>query len=326
MNSRDAIVNLAQCNAKSLHPIQDIEDALEIGLPFFEVAKDDTTYSGYKVIPHADEGHDNQPRMPFICEYLANTVFPNVSREANLQGYYPIELHDSNSYLDNDKNYAGVLVFAKNFELDPHTPLLPDPFQIGNYGGRLNISDPYQWEEKANKISFFGVTTGDRDPTKNMRIKICNWSRENRDISEFYLTRIAQMSPDIVMNRIPYAREMFANYVDQEHQYVNKILLSVDGNTASWDRLMWIMKSKSLPFKYESQEILWYYPLLQDRTHFVEVSLNSMRQHGEYYMANPNEAKHIIANANGFVDRYINPVSTMFYTAQLFEFGSDNAA
>jgi hypothetical protein len=322
MNHTDAIINLAQNNGKTFCPLRD-EEVEDIDVPYFEVYRDTMGPCGYNIKYYNYKTHDNAPRMPYYCDYLLKNIFPNVNSQCDLTGFYPIELHDAYGYLNNNKCYDNVLTFAKNKE-DKYPVLVPDPFQIGNYGGRLNIKDPVSWSNKKNKIGFYGVTTGNKNPLKNERLKLCKWSVNNRDISDFYITRIAQIEPQKVLNAYPEFKNMFTEPVDQVKQYDYKYLLSADGNTASYDRLCWIMRSKSVLFKYESNQLLWYYPLLLENTHFASVTTETMKRKYEFYENNQTIAQIMVANSNQFIQTFITPINTMLYTTYLFENIAEN--
>jgi len=321
MNNKDAISFLAQCNGKSFCPLRDFEEAEEIGIPFFEVTKSVYGRCGYEIKYHRYDGHDNAVRMPYYCNYLLQNVFPNVKSEDgyDLTGYYPLELHDAITYLNNGKDYSNALTFAKVKD-DAYPCLIPDPFMIGNYGGRLDVKDRFTWEQKRDRIGFFGVTTGDRDPSKNERLRLCQWSTYHRGFCDFYITGIVQMEQsDVVKTYSTDLERMMHPPVSQEEQYNYKYLLSMDGNTCSYDRLCWIMNSNSLAFKYKSRDMLWYYPLLMENTHYVGVSDHTLETKMTYYSNNPREAEFIRRNANSFTKTYANPTSAIMYLTYLFE-------
>jgi hypothetical protein len=321
MNYIDSIVQIAQNNGKLFSPMTDKEEVKELDIPYFQIYKSD---GRYKIDYFNYEKHDNAPRMPYYCDYLLRDVFPNVDYKYNLEGYYPIELHDAITYLDNGKDYSNALTFAKT-KMDPMPVLIPDPFMIGNYGGRLNVSDPYDWKQKINKVGFFGVTTGNRNPAKNTRLKFCNWASSHHNICDAYITGIAQIEPKEILKVYgDNFRHMYGNYIPQEKQYQYKCLLSVDGNTCSYDRLCWVMNSQSLAFKYPSNEILWYYPLLLEDTHYVEVDEKTLEKKMNYYLNNPKEADFIIKNANQFVRRFCSSISTKLYLTYLMETVAEN--
>jgi hypothetical protein len=322
MNYQDSIIHLAHNNGKIFSPLN--EDEIEdINLPYFEVYKDALGICGYNIRMFNYEKEDNAPRMPYYCHYLLNSIFPNIDKSADITGFYPICLHDSYSYLNDGKIYDNVLTFAKRKQ-DKYPILIPDPFQIGNYGGRLQYQDQILWEDKKDVIGFYGGTTGNRNPADNLRLNVCDWSLNNRDVSEFHITNIVQMEPNDVLSKYKNFKSMYHNPVSQEEQYKYKYLLSVDGNTSSYDRLCLIMNYKSLLFKYKSDDILWYYPLLMDDTHFVDVNIDNIRAKYMFHKNNPQETKRIITNANKFISTYIKPVNTMMYTTFLFETFAEN--
>ena len=263
------------------------------------------------------ETADNAPRMPYIKEYLEHQVFPFVDRSCDLTGYYSIQLHDSYTYLDDGKNYDNVFTFAK-YKKDKGPVLFPDSYMMGNWGGQHNtLRDDIEWKNKKNKVVWKGTTTGNTDPIKNERIKTCLWSLKHRDICEFNITNVAQMNPGDALQKIPNFRDIFSKQMNQQEQMNYKYHLSMDGNTCNWS--VWPYFTKSLVFKYTSSEMLWYYPVFRNETHFVEVDRNSIVKQFDYYENNPREAQFIVENANRFAKEMFNPVVTQRYTINLFE-------
>ncbi len=323
MNTSDTIIYLAQNASKTFFPLQE-DDTEDISIPYFSVKKN--SYDRYDIEMFNYEKHDNAPRMPYYCDFLLNKVFPNIPHEVDISGIYPIELHDSYTYLNNGKNYDNVLVFSKD-KNDKYPTLLPDPFMVGNYGNRLTIEDPILRKDKNNKIGFYGVTTGNRNASKNERLKLCEWSVANRDFSECYITGIAQMEREDILKAYPdKINQMIHQPVDQYQQYSYKYLLSIDGNTASWDRLCWIMNSQSVLMKYYSNEILWYYPLINDGVHYKGVNIDNMKDTFMFLESNPGLVEFINLNANLFIKNYITPLNTILYTTYLFENIAENKA
>ena len=315
MNVSDTIIELATNNGKRMRPLA--IDEVRKDLPWFEVKRD--ANDRYVLEPHNYETHDNAPRMQLMMDYLGTKIFPNVSKSVDLTGCYPIQLHDSYTYLNDGKSYDDVLVFAKNKNHN-FPVLLPDPFMIGNYGGRLSITDPLPHSRKMNKIGFFGVTTGNKDPLENERIRICEWGVKNRDFTDFYITGVAQIKPEDFVNCYPDYKTFVREQVTQQSQYSYKYLFSIDGNTASYDRFCWIMKSNSLAFKKMSDEMLWYYPLLLEGTHFIGIDhVEQLREKYNICQNNTQYSSFVNASAQKFVTDFIKPMNTMLYTTYLFE-------
>ncbi|MFV0365724.1 MAG: glycosyl transferase family 90 [Mangrovibacterium sp.] len=94
----------------------------------------------------------------------------------------------------------------------------------------------------------------------------------------------------------------------EEHlQY--KFILSIEGNDVATN-LKWIMTSNSLCFSTKPRYETWmmegalipnhHYVLLKD-------DYSDLDEKMSYYLANPEEAKQIIRNANAYVDQFKNP-------------------
>jgi hypothetical protein len=98
---------LAQCNSGTCRPKR--KEEIDSTLPYFNVIKGDM--GKYKIEAFNYETHDNAPRMPHVCNWLLNRIFPSVS--GDLCGYYNIQLHDNYSYLRDGKDYTDVLCFGK---------------------------------------------------------------------------------------------------------------------------------------------------------------------------------------------------------------------
>ncbi len=310
-------------NAGAFCPVRE-EDASDIKLPYFKLVKNQFRHR-YDITVHNYETHDNAPRMDFVVQYIAQYVLPNV--RGDLSGCFPIQLHDSYTHVGAGEEVE-CLAFAKNkFHRKP--VLLPDPYMMGTYGGRLNEIDPVSFETKVSRIGFCGVTTGHQDPTKNQRIHLCEWGLSNVDICDFKLAGIVQMDAINVAKSFPNLNKyLIGRWTNPNDLYNYKYLLSIDGNTACYDRPAWIMNSRSLLMKYASPDILWYYPFMLEGEHFLSVDgLHDIRNKYVYAENNTMDVRRIIANANHFVTSYLqSPTTAQLYTTHLFEAIAANKA
>ena len=323
MNATDNIYYLAQVNARNWTPRKDIEE-LEKDIPFIQVAKD--IRGKYVVTGHGHKGHDNEPRMDYYCRYFQDWIFPNV--EGNASGYYNIELHDSYAYLERPQvDYMnGVMTFAKA-KNDVGPILIPDPYMVGNWADKnVDIVDTVPWDCKDDKVCFFGTTTGSRDPIKNRRINMCIWACDRKQRYDFGITHVAQMSPSQIISSIGLSRWqdiLRPRPVSWQEQVRNKFLFLPDGNTCKFD--VWPMQTQSLCLKDVSDDMLWYYPMLGDKQHFVEVDEKTIDNVVSYYLANPREAQTIVATSQSFSKAMFQPSSHILYTTALFETMAWNA-
>lgn len=325
MNAEEIVQHLAVIEGRKLKPKQKADD-VTLGVPYFHI-EIDHRFKNVEIGLGAYKGHDNQDRMLFFAEYLMKRILPTIPNIASLQGFFSMELHDTYSYLNNGVDYTGCLTWSKR-KSDHNVVLLPDLYQIVNYGGKLqNHLDTYAWESKNNKIGFWGTTTGSRNPKENERIQTCLWAHEHAaDVTEFKITKVAQMTHEQVLHDLPNFEKVYnaEGQVSQDHMFGYKFLLDIPGNTCSWDRVPLIMSSNSLLFKKPCKDMCFYYPLMIDRTHYVEVNEHNMLNMREYYLNNPREAAFIIQNANHFAKTFFNNRVAEIYTRSLFQSCADH--
>jgi hypothetical protein len=313
------IQDLARNEGKKLKIKTSIDD-INTQIPFFELCSDGIKVGGYKQ-------HDNAPRMIYWAQYMVHNILPNLDRETRqqLNGFYNIELHDSYSYLEtNYTDYNNCLVWSKRKYHEDDVVLLPDLYQLGNYSNKFkHVKDNILFEQKNDKIGFWGTTTGNKNPRENERIKICMHFHDidqQHEISDCFITRIAQMKKETVLNYYPSFSNIYKPVVSINQQYNYKFLLNIPGNTCSWDRVPMIMFSNSLLLNTQCSDECFYYPLLKNNKHYVEVlEVDDIKNKRLYYLNNPNETKQIIHEANIFANQYLNANCAKEYVIQLFK-------
>lgn len=321
MNHIESVIALAQCHARTGRPMR--EEEMVQGVPYFQVYKTDTNklcVKGYNY-----EYHDNAPRMELWKSYLENGILPNIRHKDRICGYYPIELHDSYTYLENGKDYRNVLTFAK-FKDDSGPVLIPDPYMICNWGDGLNIQDGLSFDKKKDIVSFYGTTTGHRNPALNRRIQWCRWAKDKPEF-HFQITKVAQMTPQDILRVVPqqdWSQLYRVSPAPREEQMQNKFHMVLDGNTCRFD--VWNYKTQCLSFKEESREMLWYYPMLRNKEHFVEVNESNIDALRKFYSTNIAESVRMIRNAHVFSGEVFKPLCHMMYTSTLFETMGENGA
>lgn len=307
MNNIDTINRIARYEGRHLKP-QITNELIDDNIPNF-------TRLGKKIVKLDNYlKHDNADRLPYFSAILNNNILPNLTTSV-MSSTYSIELHDSNSYLDNDLDYSGVMVWARK-NTDRKTVLIPDVYQYNNYLTKDTNKDDII--NKINKIGFYGTTTGSTNPKTNARINTCIWAIDKNYI-DCYITNVAQMSIIDIVNNIPEWQKIKHSRVDMTDLFKYKYLLDIPGNTYSWDRVPIILQSNSLLFKMPCTDHGWYYPLLHPGEHYVDVDISTMESKYMYYENNPREAAFIIQNANRFVNSYLKPIHAYTYMVSLFE-------
>lgn len=313
MNQQDNIIYLAQSNSQKCYP-KKIEE-IDKSIPYFEIIKNQ--FNRYDIIPYSYESHDNAQRMSLWVNYIKDMILPNIDSKINLSGYYNIQLHDSPTYLNDNKDYKDVLCFAK-LKNDKGAILIPDPYMIQNWGNMLNnIDDKKEWTDKKNKIIFAGTTTGNRDPLKNERINLCLWSLKNKDFCDFNITNIAQMNIENIKKYVPEFDNIYKLPINIDEQMQYKYQLNIDGNTCKFN--VEHFKINSVIMKYKSNDMLWYYPLIQNNVHYTEVNKDIIKNTFEFFNNNPNLANVMIYNAKKLASELFRPIIHQIYTINLFE-------
>lgn len=311
MNFNENIEYFAQVNSRKCYPMK--KEDIKIDIPYFKIKKNQ--YDRYDVDIFNYENHDNKDRMFFWKIYLNSYILPNISKECNISGFYNIELHDSYTYLNNDKNYDNVMSFSK-FKNDKDIVLIPDVYMMLNYRGNLLSNDNVPWKLKENKVIFCGTTTGNRNPLLNDRINTCLWSLNNK-YCDFYITKIAQMNLNEVSN-IHNFDKIYRDNIPIRDQLNYKYHMCIDGNTCRFD--IWYLNVNNVIFKKKSREMLWYYPLYTDNNNYKDINdLNDIDRYINYYNNNPNIVENMIYNNKNLYKELIKPITTQKYLVELFE-------
>lgn len=311
MKFDDQISWLAKINSANLRPKRFEE--IDSTLPYFKVYKNEL--NKYAIDCFNYKTHDNAPRMNYISNFLLNDVFPNVDKEINLNGYYSIQLHDTYTYLNDNKNYTDVLCFGQS-KHHKGPVMLPDCYFIGDWGDKYNnISDNNTWDNKISQIIFAGTTTGNRNPKLNERIKTCIWAIDKPQCN-FYITNIAQINPQQILNDIPNFKDIYRPPISFEEQMKYKYILNIDGNTVKWNPDYTF--TNSLGFNMPSNDLLWYSSLLHDKNHYTAVNLDSIINTYNYYENNKKDALRIVENANELARKLFKKSIAVDYTVELF--------
>lgn len=228
-----------------------------------------------------------------------------------IQGTFVIGLHDT--YPGNE--YEHVLVFSKHKNAHAQI-LLPDMYAMENYGGKLGIPDAVPHHSKTPGAFFIGCTTGDTDPAKNRRLQLCDWAcRQGGDQVKAYISFVVQMNHTDVFRTYPNADSFVKNYIIEiPHQLQYKYNINMDGNTCAWDRLAWILASNSVCLKERTDNVNWYYPLLQDGVHYIGFDhfdeLPGIMSSSDH---NDDDIQRIVKNANEFAKTYLTHESHVLY-------------
>lgn len=284
--------------------------------------------------------HVNGERMTVVTDFLNQYVLPFMSSSsfAGSTGdrKYLIELHDSYTYRDpfmnsvdgGDAYHSNVMVFSR--ARTHRTPVcIPDPYQMTNYSGVLERSrdTKHTWDNKLDKMFFAGTTTGNVIPGLNARLRMCAWSLRHRNISDFFITKVAQMKVADVRSFEPDS-DLFRPPMSPYEHHRYKFAVNIPGNTCSWSRVPEILSSRSVMLDMRHDDMCWYYPAMVDGTHFWGFSDDRTLQTAfRYGIQRPKESAALVDNANRFVGQFIGRGQAALYLQHLLEHSNDlNAA
>ena len=186
-------------------------------------------------------------------------------------------------------NYCGQRAITKGV-------VWPNMEAQRNFSGKIDASDSLHWREKADNCCFYGSDTGSISIEDNDRVQIALLAKKHN--SPLFSAKITDWV------RVDLSKASFdkaaitGRHVSMQDQLKSKIILSIDGNTSSWERPAWIMNSNSLLFKYESEYYDWFYDKLIDGQNYVLIKrgddiLDKIR----YYIKNEELSLSIIRNA-----------------------------
>ena len=239
--------------------------------------------------------------------------------------YYLVSIDDSFS---TDKKIP-VLTFAK--AKDSFSICIPDCEALWGY----NLIDTkltkgmkqYPFENKIEKAFWRGSTTGGIFTPENWKIfprsKLALFSSQNKDICDAKFTTIVQTSnQDHVTLKEQMSRiGILDSTVSIEDHLAYKYLIDIDGNSCTYSRLYWILKSNSLCLKHRSANEQWYYKGLEPFVHYIPFNedFSDLEEKILWAKNNSDEVEKIIQNANQFANESLKQSDALLYLYKVLE-------
>jgi len=248
-----------------------------------------------------------------------------------------VSLHDYVGPSMNDAEWPhSVLAFSKRIN-DRHNTLIPDLYAMQNYKGALdeggasggagggagagaqikNAAHVPATLKRKNKLLFIGKSTGARSFTLNRRIALCRYARGPGRSAwiEAYISGVANFDAGEAQK----FRDLMHPEMTRGEQCAYRHLIVCDGNTACWDRLPWILASKSVCWKEESDHECWYYLLMKPWVHYIPFTLENLAETWEKVKDDLELQLRIVAAANEFVECYLRPECHALYARTLLD-------
>lgn len=313
----DRVHALASAEAGRIRKFRDAEeeegDRRDLGLPAVPLLHVSRSFSGsWTVSSSGEHGHPNEPRMPFIRDWIARDVLLP-STEGDPTGTYRLQLHDACSYLPRGADFQNVLSFGR-------TPgacvaMFPDPYQASGYLGEEAVIDDVPWEAKRPTVVFAGSTTGHTDPDKNARVLACLWALDHPRETDFRISAVVQMCPYDVRGQV---HAVIAPHLPAQLIFRHRFVANIVGNSACWSRVPMVMGSRSVLFHVPHDDMVWYTPAMQAGVHYVECpTLDSILSCRRSCLADDAGCRHMTLQANDFQRRLLTRGAAVEYAVRL---------
>lgn len=332
--AHDTVLCLASKEAQRIRRFRDADEeetdrlARELPrTPLLHITPSPGRASGAKwmVTSSGECGHPNEERMGFLREWVgARVLGTNRDSEGDPSGTFRIELHDSYSYLPRAQEYRDVLSFGRGAAPSAscaRVALFPDPYQASGFGPgacMLGPRDKIPWADKRPTVVFAGSTTGCRDAVNNARIRACVWALGHRDLTDFRISAVVQMSPHEACSRVPLLREVLAPHLSPQAHFAHKFIANIVGNTACWSRVPMVLRSNSVLLHLTHVDTAWYYPEMHAGKHYVACdSHEEILVQRRACLADDAMCARITACANEFVDRFLSVQAAEAYAGRL---------
>jgi hypothetical protein len=167
-------------------------------------------------------------------------------------------------------------------------------------------------KDKANKLMFIGVSSGKATLEENRRVAICRYAK-GKDWIEAHLSGIVNFSP----RAATYLQKFLHAPMTQEEQYGYRHIMVIDGNTACWDRLPWVLASQCVCWKEESNDECWYYEFLKPWVHYVPFTRETLEDTWRIVKNDLALQERVVRAANAFVEDFLGRDRHVLYMQTL---------
>ena len=191
---------------------------------------------------------------------------------------------------------------------------------MGEYSDKLNSVDTINFETKKENAIFAGSSTGNLDPKLNDRLRLCNWAVARKEVDCYITNTFPQIGEQKVSEAYPRYKEFTREHIGEKEQLENKFIISVDGNTAAWDRVPWVFNSNSILLKKRSDQLGWYYPFMKNGVHYIE--FDNFDEIPSKMRTPDSVCRNIIENSSKFVNDYMKIEPQMDYMSRVLFYSS----
>jgi hypothetical protein len=178
------------------------------------------------------------------------------------------------------------------------------------------------WESRVPRAFWRGVTTGGRFDEAGWeaipRARLVAASQAHPDLIDARFTRFVQGAE---ANAALVGGEWRSGEVSPADSVAWRYLIDVDGNSAGWSRLRWLLRSGSLVLKQSSDFLQWYHRWLEPRRHYVPVAhdLADLAATVEWARADDEAARAIAREGQRFAQAHLGRAEAFLYLLAVLE-------
>ena len=206
------------------------------------------------------------------------------------------------------------------------TILLPDiDFLDFNFYEGEDVTDTLAYADKADRAIFVGGTTGGliseavarQCSLPRLRAAKYFWGHERVDMLLPQIVQTTSPEAQAILEQMPFCRP---GRMSWRQQFLNRFLISIDGNGATCSRVAISMHSNSVLLKYDSEELLYYFQGMQPWLHYIPIAREQDIERAFYVEDwSPGRLECIAREGRAFAQRFLTRDAVTRYTAQLLQ-------
>lgn len=227
-----------------------------------------------------------------------------------------------------------------NCSIEHNKFLIPDAYMLlgtdnwNHYKKQaLKASKKHHWITKVPQAFWRGADSGqtygisEDEAWANLgqyfpRMELVRLSHNHPDKINARLTTIYKVESDVRERMRLLGIESMINktFMNVEQHVRYRYLVSVDGWTAAWMRVPWILSSNSLLLRQSSPRVEWFDYALQPMVHYYPINwnLSNLVEAVDYLEKNQEEAQDLVRAANSFAEKFFSEQAMNEYTMTVF--------
>ncbi|MGV2432190.1 MAG UNVERIFIED_CONTAM: glycosyltransferase family 90 protein [Rickettsiaceae bacterium] len=218
-----------------------------------------------------------------------------------------------------------VPVKIKSDDMAAYKLIAPDHYIISEwpslYNDILNSNIKYVWNRKIEKAFWRGSSSGGVYTRSNWqdfpRMKLLELSSLHPALLDAKLTSLTQDDDNLrdeIAEKYP-----IAIYVSQADHTKYKIQIAMEGGLSSLSSELWRLLSNSVLLKQKSNNIKWFYPILQEGKHFISINydVSDLIEKIDWVLAHDSESEEIASRASSLIKKEIPPSHLYLYWVEL---------